>query len=149
MAYPSVQETTMKKKPATIRPLASEYLLPALQTDLRAFHRVSLAPTPDRDGEYTLGLDPNFCSLDPFGEPLGCTRMAMFGYQVQLERLQEEGDQTLYAIESKDPLPARMRLVIIHAPKLGECPARLMTLDDAEQISGIVHLHPTDHHGRA
>jgi hypothetical protein len=77
-----------------VRRLTSEYLLPPLETRLRAFHRVSLAPGSIGSSHYDLLLDPNFCSLDEFGEPRGCTRIALFHYSVQLERSSTQGMHT-------------------------------------------------------
>lgn len=136
-------ETTSHGERGWVRRLTSEYLLPPLETQLRAFHRVSLAPGPTGSSRYDLMLDPNFCTLDEYGEPLGCTRIALFHYGVQLEALSREGTQTLYAIESRE-LPARFRLVVIDKPLLAECPARLLMINDDNRIIQLVHLHPTD-----
>jgi hypothetical protein len=126
-----------------VRRLTSEYLLPALDTPLRAFHRISVVPGPVGSAHYDLLLDPNFCSLDDFGEPLGGTRTALFRYRVRLERIQADAGQTLYAIESRD-LPARFRLVVLDKPLLAECPARLLVINEENRILQLVHLHPTD-----
>ncbi len=128
--------------------LSSEYLLPALDTSLRGFHRVSLVPGRAAAGPHDLLLDPNFCSLDDFGEPLGCTRMAVFHYTITLERIRSEPGQTLYAIAGAE-LPARLRLVVLHTLARVECAARLLVVDDDDHITQIIHLHATDHSAAA
>lgn len=134
----------MKPQSPPIARLASEYLLPPLATELRAFHRVALIPEAKPTGGYQLILDPNICMLDGFGEAQGCTKMAAFSYHVQLEPVAHEGNQRSYDLISKQPLPGRFRLVVISSPQLGECPARLLTLGTNDQITQIVHLHPTE-----
>jgi len=120
--------------------VASEYLLPPLHSELREFHRVSLVEDAD-SGSYHLGLDPNHCSLDQFGEPVGCTRMAIFGFEVVLETISEDDEQILYRLASKQQLPADLRLVVIRERKLRECPVRLLVMDE-DDITQIIHLHP-------
>jgi hypothetical protein len=130
-------------KPGAPKRVASEYLLPPLHTELRDYHRVSLVPDEHSEGVYHLTLDPNFCSLDEYGEPLGCTRMACYIHEVQLERINGDKEQTLYDIVSKGELPAQLRLLTVHSHHLDQCPARLFVMVD-EEIEQIVHLHSTE-----
>lgn len=85
-----------------------------------------------------LTLDPNSCILDEFAQPLGCTLMANFEFEVELEHRASKGRHSLYELTSRQPLPARFALVLSDEPH--GCPARLLTLDEDGQITQVVHL---------
>ncbi|MFO7564767.1 MAG: hypothetical protein R6X02_19135 [Enhygromyxa sp.] len=124
-----------------IRRLASDYLLPPLDTDLNFAYRVTITKPNGKPGVYTLTLDPNSCILDDFGRTLGSTLMADFEFEISLVRLASAGDEALYQLRSRQRLPARFRLVIRHSRP---CTARLLTLDQDGQITQIVHLRAAE-----
>jgi hypothetical protein len=121
-----------------IRRLASDYLLPPLDSELHFTYRISISNVYGKPGVYVLTLDPNSCILDEFGHPIGSTLMANFEFEVGLEHRASKGDESLYEVTSRQRLPARFQLVI--ANEAHRCPARLLKLDEDEQIAQIVHL---------
>jgi hypothetical protein len=125
-----------------IRRLTSEYLLPPLDSELHFTYRVTIANVSGKPGVYLLTLDPNSCILDEFAQPLGCTLMANFEFEVSLEHRASKGCESLYELSSRQRLPARFQLV------LGEqgqrCPARLLTLDADGQVTQVIHLLAVD-----
>jgi hypothetical protein len=123
------------------RRLESGYLLPPLDSELHFTYRVTIANMNGRSGVYVLTLDPNSAILDDFGQPLGCTLMADFEFEVRLEHVASKAGEELYDLTSPQPLPARFRLVLSSGPP-SRCPAQLLTLDADGQITQIVHLHP-------
>jgi hypothetical protein len=123
------------------RRLASGYLLPPLDSELHFTYRVTIANVNGKPGVYVLTLDPNSAILDDFGQPLGCTLMADFEFEVRLEHVASKGCEGLYELTSPQPLPARFRLVLSSEPPSSHCPAQLLTLDADGQIVQIVHLH--------
>lgn len=125
-----------------IRRLASEYLLPPLDSELHFTYRVTIANVSGKPGVYLLTLDPNSCILDEFARPLGCTLMANFEFEVALEHRVSSGGASLYELSSRERLPARFQLVI--SGDAHGCPARLLTLDADGQITQVVHLQNFD-----
>lgn len=123
-----------------IRRLASDYLLPPLDSALHFSYGVTIANVNGKPGQYVLSLDPNSCILNEFAQPLGCTLMANFEFEVGLEHRASNGRESLYELTSSEPLPARFALVLSDEPS-SRCPARLLTLDDEGQITQVVHLH--------
>jgi hypothetical protein len=124
-----------------IRRLTSDYLLPPLDTDLNFAYRVTITKQSGTPGELRLTLDPNSCILDDFGRTLGSTLMADFEFEVGLVAVASTADETLYDVTSRQRLPARFRLVVRHS---AQCVARLLTLDQDDQITQIVHLRAAD-----
>lgn len=59
-----------------------------LAAPLGQFRQITLtAELTGAQGSGVLTLDPNTCTLDDFGDPAGCTRLAMTKAQVHLTRL--------------------------------------------------------------
>jgi hypothetical protein len=125
-----------------IRRLTSEYLLPPLDSELHFTYRVTIANVNGKPGVYVLTLDPNSCILDEFGQPLGCTLMANFEFEIGLEQRASKGCESLYEVTSRQRLPARFALML--SDDAHRCPARLLTLDTDGQITQVVHLHAVD-----
>lgn len=129
---------------SNIRRLTSDYLLPPLDTELHFAYRVTLANVNGKPGVHVLTLDPNSCILDEFGRPLGCTLMADFTFEIALEYLASKNGEDLYHVTSRQHLPARFRLAVRQAAQPRECVARLLTLDEDQQITQIVNLRAAD-----
>lgn len=124
-----------------IRRLASEYLLPPLDSELHFTYRITIANVNGRPGVHVLTLDPNSCILDEFARPLGCTLMANLEFEVTLEHRASKGCESLYELSSREHLPARFQLVLCDD---GQCPARLLTLDRDGQITQVIYLLAVD-----
>jgi hypothetical protein len=77
-------------------------------------------------GSGVLTLDPNTCTLDEFGDPAGCTRMAVTKAQVQLTRLRiadPRGQNRQLWTVSGSPLSGTLTLA---APASSTGPHRLI-----------------------
>lgn len=80
-------------------------------------HTVSLrlSGSSDAEMEGTLGLDPNTCTLNAFGDREICTLIATFGIEVEVERLEVDDPADLgrriYSVRGEN-LPPELRMVV-------------------------------------
>jgi len=112
------------------------------------FHQIALMWDPDQpEAGGRLFLDPNTCTLDEFGKPFACTRMAIIPVDVKLTPFKRDPEHQAYTLESCPQggagnctaLP--LRLVTTAAP--GENPelTQLLVLRPDQSIELIIDLH--------
>jgi hypothetical protein len=90
-------------------------------------------------GTGQLGLDPNTCTLDAFGDPAGCTRMAIRTTNVKITPMQADGPRRLFAIQGEGLTRPSFRLVLIGDGPRPEA-ARLLVLGEEDKITALVPL---------
>jgi hypothetical protein len=120
--------------------LESLYLVAGIELGGHTVHRVRLAyGALDGDARAQLTLDPNKCTLDAFGDPLGCTRMAVRTLDVKLTPVTTDDPRRLFSVEGEGLAAPSLRLVLV-----GDAPAaaRLLVVGAADELTDVVPLHP-------
>ncbi|WP_375765694.1 hypothetical protein NR798_28775 [Archangium gephyra] len=93
-------------------------------------------------GAARVSLDPNICSLDPFGDTAGCTRIAIHTFEAKLSLLEERDGKQLFALEPTEAEMPLLRLVLHPERHRHSVSARLLVLDAAGTITNVVALEP-------
>ncbi|WNG45410.1 hypothetical protein F0U60_15840 [Archangium minus] len=91
-------------------------------------------------GAAQVTLDPNSCSLDSFGDTTICTRIGTFTFEATLTLLEERDGRQLFALEPRDADMPSLRLVLNPEQHGHAVSARLLVLDAAGAIRGVVAL---------
>ncbi|AUX42834.1 hypothetical protein SOCE26_042690 [Sorangium cellulosum] len=89
-----------------------------------------------------LSLDPNRCSLDSFGEPKACTRMASLQLEADVELLEECDEKQLLALKFGGSGGPALRLALL--PLCGQgheaIVARLLIFGESGEVRAIVPM---------
>jgi RNA polymerase sigma factor (sigma-70 family) len=104
---------------------------------LLGVHQIGIQGTLDGAGKYH--PDGNDCTLNSFGNPAGCTRVAFGEVDIQFKRradLTKDDPQQRAAFDLVGT-PKPMRLVLG-----GTCLPRLLVLDEAGTVLRVVSLEP-------
>jgi hypothetical protein len=136
-----------KKAAETKLALRSAYLVSPITVGAKKYHQIALvgAINEERAGMAELRLDPNICKLSRFGDPTGCTEIAVVKHKVKLKFLRvfdEDYPDTLdrmkFIIEG-DQLPNSLYLVI---PKNAKASYRFLIGSDKDGVLAVVTLEP-------
>ena len=120
--------------------LESDYLIPEVHPGRGlAFHKVRLDLSEEQLGG-SLSLDPNTCSLDEFGDPATCTRIAINSLDTQLKLIKEKDDERLYDVKAPKYDGPPLRLVTF-GNRGQSLRGRLLLLKEDKTIDRIIELH--------
>jgi hypothetical protein len=103
----------------------------------QAVHRIAIFTD---GGAARVTLDPNSCSLDPFGDTTSCTRIATRTFEAKLSLVEERDGKRLFALEPQDAEMPSLRLVLHPERYRHAVSARLLVLDSAGKIKVVVAL---------
>jgi RNA polymerase sigma factor (sigma-70 family) len=110
----------------------------------RRVNRISLRVTLDNKdgGKGTLVLDPNNCGYNKFGDVTMQTLIGIKGIEVTLERVKRadpgKKGRLLYELKGKE---LKTRWFFVYTPLPAEGPYRLLTADNAGDVTTVFQLH--------
>jgi hypothetical protein len=103
----------------------------------QAIHRITISTD---QGMARVTLDPNRCGLDSVGDTTGCTRIGTRTFEAKLSLVEERDGKRLFALEPQEAEMPSLRLVL-HPERCGpDVSVRLLVLDAAGTIKGVVAL---------
>ena len=106
-------------------------------------HQITLTTSAGQPTEGQLFVDPNRCTLDSFGDPQACTRIAVWSHPATLQRVEEQEGKELFEIKAEGYTGPPLRLALLPRDGAeGEILARLLVLGDDGRIRHIVTLEP-------
>lgn len=137
MEAPQDDPKTTMQESGTPNTLESLYLSAGLFIAGHTARRIRLIF--GKQDSAKLVLDPNTCTLDAYGDPVGGTRIAARTIDVKLAPMQEEGQRKLVNLKGEGLSRPALRLVIVGNGDKPET-ARLLVLGEEEKITAIVPL---------
>jgi hypothetical protein len=103
----------------------------------QAVHRITISTDKDT---ARVTLDPNSCGLDSVGDTTGCTRIGTRTFEAKLSLVEERDGKHLFALEPREPEMPSLRLVLYPERYGPDMSVRLLVLDAAGTIKGVVAL---------
>lgn len=107
-----------------------------------SIHHIQIVSTgKDGSPQVRLTLDPNRCTVDSFGEPKACTRMAPLHIDAELSVVEECDGKQLLAVKFKGKGPAlRLALLPLCVGGKEATVARLLVYGENGEITAILPL---------
>lgn len=118
------------------------YLVEPISLDgVLAVHQIQILPIFEENClRVRFTLDPNRCTVDSFGDPKGCTRIATVVLEATAELLEERDGKELFCIKFKGAGPA-IRIALL-PPCIGRdvMIARLLVFGEKGEARYIIPL---------
>ncbi len=118
------------------------YLTEALMIEgAPAAHRIRIRTTGRQPGEVEILLDPNSCTLDVFGDPRACTKIAVRRLRATLRLLEERQGKRVFAVEAAD-LPGLMLRLALVRQGARRTVARLLMMRQDGGVQRLITMEP-------